>query len=173
MAKEKSEYVMVFPADLLRELGYFDGLETDYHTYVRTIMKNATFHPREAAETDERLKQVIPYVIIEHEGKILKYRRGKGVGEQRLVGAHSISFGGHVSLKDPNLFGSAYEAAVAREVSEELFISSPVTDRIVAILNDDSDHVGRVHFGIVHIWQLRSPEVRAREKALAAVGSWC
>jgi predicted NUDIX family phosphoesterase len=38
--------------------------------------------------------------------------------------------------------------------------------KVAALLNDDSTEVGRVHLGIVHIIELDSPDVRAREDAI-------
>ena len=45
-------------------------------------------------------------------------------------------------------------AWVEREVNEEIKIGSPFQDRIVALLNDDATEVGRVHLGIVHVFDL-------------------
>jgi predicted NUDIX family phosphoesterase len=48
-------------------------------------------------------------------------------------------------------------------VNEEIKIESPFEDRIVALLNDDTTEVGRVHLGIVHVFQLAQPRVQKRE----------
>ena len=40
------------------------------------------------------------------------------------------------------------------------------TDNIVALLNDDSNEVGRVHLGIVHFWDLEEPKVEKREQMI-------
>jgi predicted NUDIX family phosphoesterase len=37
----------------------------------------------------------------------------------------------------------------------------------VALLNDDSNPVGRVHLGVVHLFELESREAQAREDALS------
>ena len=52
---------------------------------------------------------------------------------------------------DESLFAwdeHAYRAGVEREVNEEIKIESRFEDRIVALLNDDSTEVGRVHLGV-------------------------
>jgi len=41
---------------------------------------------------------------------------------------------------------------VEREVNEEIKIDTPFEDRIVALLNDDTTEVGRVHLGVVHVF---------------------
>jgi len=42
-------------------------------------------------------------------------------------------------------------------------VCPPFEDQIVALLNDDSTEVGRVHLGIVHIFKLKEPKVQKRE----------
>ncbi len=51
-----------------------------------------------------------------------------------------------------------YRAGVEREVNEEIKIDTPFEDRIVALLNDDTTEVGRVHLGIVHVFKLTEAE---------------
>jgi predicted NUDIX family phosphoesterase len=58
---------------------------------------------------------------------------------------------------------------VEREVNEEIKIDTPFEDRIVALLNDDSTEVGRVHLGIVHIFNLKEPNVQKREAMITGV----
>ena len=51
-------------------------------------------------------------------------------------------------------------------MAEEIVVDAPHDDRVVALLNDDSTEVGRVHLGIVHCWTLKSPAVRKREQVI-------
>jgi predicted NUDIX family phosphoesterase len=66
---------------------------------------------------------------------------------------------------------AAYYAAVQREIEEELDIACDYTMRIVGLLNDDSNPVGEVHLGVVHLVELESEEVASREDALTDL-SW-
>jgi len=68
--------------------------------------------------------------------------------------------------EDESLFAwdeQAYRAGVKREVNEEVEIGTPFEDRIVALLNDDTTEVGRVHLGVVHLFRLEQAKVRKRE----------
>jgi len=124
------------------------------------------FIPRPEAETSPGYKQIIPYALIAFEKTVLHYVRGKKAGEQRLVAKGSIGIGGHMNETDESLFAmdeEAYRAGVEREVNEEIKIESPFEDRIVALLNDDTTEVGRVHLGIVHVFRLAEPKVQKRE----------
>ena len=95
--------------------------------------------------------------------------RGKKAGEQRLVAKGSIGIGGHMNDEDESLFAwdeHAYRAGVEREVNEEVEISTPFEDRIVALLNDDTTEVGRVHLGVVHVFRLEEAKVQKRESMI-------
>ena len=58
------------------------------------------------------------------------------------------------------------DAAVEREVDEEVSVEAGHTDHVVALLNDDSNEVGKVHLGVVHCWVLDAPKVSRREQMI-------
>lgn len=162
------ENVLVVRRSLFEELGSFQGLNFEPQRYLNSLLSrgNNFFMPRPQAEVDPTHKQIIPYALIVHANKVLHYVRGKKAGEQRLVSKGSIGIGGHMNDLDESLFAwdeAAYRAGVEREVNEEIAIGSSFEDRIVALLNDDSTEVGRVHLGIVHVFRLAEPNVEKRE----------
>ena len=164
----KEEHILVVRRSLLDQLGAFQGLCFDVERYLPALLarENNFFTPRAPAETNPDFKQIIPYVVLVHEGRVLHYVRGKKAGEQRLVAKGSIGIGGHMNDHDEGLFTfdrAAYDAAVQREVAEELRLGAKYTNRIAAILNDDSTEVGRVHLGVVHVFQLESDDVQKGE----------
>lgn len=165
---QPEENVLVVRRSLFDELGSFHGLNFETHNYLSAILSrgNNFFLPRAQAENDPSYKQIIPYALIAHGRTVLHYVRGKKAGEQRLVAKGSIGIGGHMNDTDESLFAwdeNAYRAGVEREVNEEIKIESPFEDRIVALLNDDTSEVGRVHLGIVHVFRLAEPKVEKRE----------
>ena len=111
--------------------------------------------PRTQAETNPEFKQLIPYVIIVCGERLLTYQRGKRGGEPRLHAKLSIGIGGHINDLDED-----YEAGVRREMREEVGIDWYAPP--VAALNDDSNDVGRVHLGFVHIDRVFDEGVTAR-----------
>jgi predicted NUDIX family phosphoesterase len=165
----KDEMILVVRRTLFDQLGAFQGLNFQVGRYLPALLDRANnfFTARPAAETDPSMKQLIPYVLLVHEGRVLHYVRGKKAGEQRLVAKGSIGIGGHMNDHDEGLFAldrTAYDAAVQREVAgEELRIGTPYTNHVVALLNDDSNEVGRVHLGVVHVFQLESENVQKGE----------
>jgi predicted NUDIX family phosphoesterase len=166
----KDEMILVVRRSLLEELGMFQGLCFDVDRYLPSLLAPANnfFTPRLPAETNPELKQIIPYVLFAHEGRLLHYVRGKKAGEQRLVAKGSLGIGGHMNNEDEDLFThgvdrAAYNAGVQREIGEELRLGAKYSNRIAALLNDDSNEVGRVHLGVVHLFQLESDDVQKGE----------
>ena len=162
------ENVLVVRRSLLDQLGNFHGLNFEPEKYLAALLSrgNNFFSPRVQAEDDPTYKQIIPYALLAFENKVLYYVRGKKAGEQRLVAKGSIGIGGHMNETDESLFAlneQAYRAGVEREVNEEIKIDTQFEDRIVALLNDDTTEVGRVHLGIVHVFDLAEQKVEKRE----------
>ena len=96
------EQVLVVRRELFDALGSFQGLCPRVGDYLPTFLdrKNNFFVPRSAAEEDPTLKQLIPYAVFLHGGKILHYTRGAKSGEKRLVAKSSIGIGGHINDTD-------------------------------------------------------------------------
>ena len=175
IALPREEMVLAVRRCLLEELGLFQGLNFDVARYLPPILarENNLFVPRSAAEKDPGFKQIIPYVLLVHAGSVLHYVRGKKTGEQRLAAKGSIGIGGHLNDGDEDLFSydqTAYLAGVRREVGEELMLQSGYRNHIRELLNDDSTEVGRVHLGIVHVFELETAQVGKREGAITQVG---
>jgi len=165
-SKYKGEYVLTFPTKVLKQLGIFQGLCFNTTKYLEAIFKEQSYMTRDNAEQDPNYKQLIPYVLLHYKGTFLSYRRGALLAEDRLQNKYSIGIGGHISIKDPGLFGTKYEEGLKREITEEIYIDTTYTLSEVAVLNDDSDDVGKVHFAIIHILNLKEPLVRKKELSI-------
>ena len=170
----RDENILEIKRSLFDELGNFQGLSFEPQKYLNTFLSrgNNFFLQRAEAETNPAYKQIIPYALIAFENTVVYYVRGKKAGEQRLVAKGSIGIGGHMNETDESLFAmdeDAYRAGVEREVNEEIKIDTSFEDRIVALLNDDSTEVGRVHLGIVHLFKLKEPKVQKREAMITGL----
>ena len=119
-------------------------------------------------EQDPSFKQLIPYCIFRFEDQIFYYRRSKGTGEGRLHGKRSIGVGGHISSED-QAAASPYLQAMQREIAEEVFLESGYRQSCVGLLNDDESEVGKVHLGVVHIFDLDEPKVLPRETTMIEI----
>ncbi len=178
--KYKGEKILVFKKELFDKLGYFNGTSHNTAKYMNEILKpeNNHFHLRIDAEQDTSLKQIIPYVVFKYKDSVFSYVRGKKAGEQRLVGNRSIGIGGHVNPIDRQIADSSdrsedistYMEAVRREISEEVIVSEEIEPEIIALLNDDSNEVGKVHFGVIHLCELKTLAVKKREQQITESG---
>jgi predicted NUDIX family phosphoesterase len=173
MAKDyKGEQILVITRELFDSLGSFQGINTDVDNYLPTILdpKNNFFMDRGAAEDDQTHKQLIPYVLIRLNGQFVHYSRGKAGGEARLHAKRSMGIGGHINPEDKredHLGYETYMAGVEREIAEEVVIDGIYTQKIVGLLNDDSNEVGKVHLGVVHLFDIDGTDVKSNEDAIA------
>lgn len=166
-----SERVLVVPASELDRLGRFQGFHADAERYLSALLapELMTFRPRSLVEDDPSWKQLIPYVVIRSQGSVFCYTRGASQGESRLHRLRSLGVGGHVDEADANGRRglAAYDAAMRRELDEEVEIHSRGVLSLAGLINDDSTPVGSVHLGVVHIYDLENPLVVPREVGLA------
>lgn len=168
MAKYSDENVLVIPRSLLDEIGSFQGLCLEPQLYLPAFLdpENNFFLSRDEAEDDPSHKQIIPYAIFHHQGRFLHYVRGGGSGEKRLHSKGSIGIGGHINSEDADLASldkDTYTIGVEREVDEEINLTGSHKQEIVALINDDSNEVGAVHIGVVHLFDLESSDVTPNE----------
>lgn len=169
-----NERVLVIPRALFDSLGAFEGLTTEVDRYLDSILDPArnSFLARDLAEDDPSFKQIIAYAIFHCRGRFLHYVRGGKSGEQRLASKGSIGIGGHIDAQDAgqdSLGRTTYVNGVDREINEELLLNTPYRQRLVALINDDSNEVGRVHLGVVHLFDLDSEDVQANEAPITAL----
>lgn len=169
------EMVLAVPRAGLFAAGHFQGLAVGGAAWLEYVFepRNSRFLPRAAAETDPAWKQMIPYVLLTCGEEVFCYRRGQRSTEARLRALHSVGLGGHIRASDETFFEEpgwpAYQAALRRELEEEVSIGAQIAEeRLVGLINDDATPVGEVHIGLVHIWRLAAPAVTARESKIAA-----
>jgi len=176
MSSVHTERVLVVPTALFQRLGYFQGFTRDTERYLDQLLspEHASYRPRSEMEEDASFKQLIPYVIFRYtdtDGQVslFRYTRGTGMGESRLHRKRSIGIGGHISSDDAGE-ENPYQEGMRRELDEEVAIATPYQSRCVGLINDDETEVGKVHLGVVHIYDVESPDVQPRETEIAEAG---
>ncbi len=159
-----SEDVLIVPRTELFRPGMVDGFSPErVEAFLDVITRHSTFRPRALVEDDPSVKQIIPYLMVRcHEQLFLFQRLGAG-GEARLYGKYSIGVGGHINRSDVDGAADVVAEGLRRELEEELVLEGPWSAHLVGVLNDDSNVVGRVHFGLVHVVDVANPAVKVRE----------
>ena len=133
-------------------------------TVLQGIRAYAYFIDRPKAENDSSLKQIIPYMLITCRNNIFLLQRYASQTESRLHNKYSIGVGGHINpiKKSRNVPHDIIEKALERELNEELSVKDTNKPQLIGYLNDDSNAVGSVHFGMVY-------RLEVENKALVSV----
>lgn len=146
---------MVVKKEILFGNDYFEGFKPENEIdYQSRILKNFEWRERTIIENDQKYKQPIVYSIIVNpvSKKVFIYQRSpqdKKYSEKRLQGKWSWGIGGHIEKIDKK--GDPILASQLRELKEEITIGKPVTSKLLGYINNDTDEVGKVHFGILYV----------------------
>ena len=176
MTAVEVEQILVIPTEVFHQCGHFQGFSGDTSRYLHRILDPAVtdYRPRDLMEEDPSFKQLIPYCIFRHTAEdgsvsIFQYTRGKGQGEARLHAKCSVGIGGHISSEDAD-DDSPYDRGMQRELREEVTIDCDFDHHCVGLINDDENEVGKVHLGVVHIFDVASQDVTANEVEIEGSG---
>jgi predicted NUDIX family phosphoesterase len=173
------EKVVCFKRQLLENYHLYENIFFDRKVW-DDIINNLEILPRSQAEKDFMYKQLIVYVLIKSQNHYLTYVRSLESNEESLKRRHSIGIGGHinitdihqVSILDETEFTNFVLQAIWREVGEEITINSQIIGepRLLCFINSDLDEIGRLHFGIVWVVEIRHKNVSKRnEKGIGKI----
>src|SRR3989338_8524618 len=171
--------VLVVPREILFMTSMFQGVRStsegqDFYGLV--LNKHSYSQRTPELEKDSSLKQIIPYIwIVNDSGKVFLYRRGANktkqesseVGEKRYLGKYSGGVGGHIDRITDEGSRDPIFSAMMRELREEVHIgdielSNYPKPEIIGYINDDSDDIGKVHFGVLGLLRV-SGDVKGRQ----------
>lgn len=131
----------------------FQGFVPSSHFDFETrILSEYELLRRGDIENDPSIKHPIAYAAIvnPHSREVFMYRRSKKGGEKRLSDMWSLGIGGHVEDKDDSGFNPIL-ASLIRELSEEVILGGQFDLEKFGYINDDSNAVGKVHFGLAYL----------------------
>lgn len=162
---------LVVPKRILLGDSPFQGfIRLNTRDLTSVIMKNFRYEPRgDALEADTSLKQVIPYIWILNPDtkKVFLYQRAKHdtpAGEHietRYLGKYSGGVGGHIDEDTEQHSKDPITDAMLRELKEEVAMNNYPTPKFYGYLNDETDSIGTVHFGLIAIAET-AEEVHAK-----------
>lgn len=125
--------------------------------YQKALWRDTCMLPRSVAEHSHQFLQVIPYIVALSRDtlRVMRYRRTKQGGDERLYGNWSIGVGGHVNLQDAAngklSFNAMVNRALLREFNEEFaYDNFCLTAKPAGLIYDDSNEVSSVHIGIIY-----------------------
>lgn len=156
------ESVLVFPEKVFHEVGFFTGVSREATHFIEheDFIASLSYQPREDMEKNPAFKQVIPYCVIVfgngnklEDKKFFVYQRTKKGGESRLHDKYSLGVGGHVNPCDGEP-SCSIKSGMLRELQEEISLTGAYQVEPIGLIYDDSNDVGKVHFGVVLIVNL-------------------
>ncbi|NLI29166.1 MAG: hypothetical protein GX423_03710 [Nitrospiraceae bacterium] len=128
------------------------------------IYRDAFFMERSAAENDACCKQIIPYVTLCCNDRLLMIRRKRKQTEQRLHDLYSIGQGGHINPLSGARGASLIRAELERELMEEVALApGEYSLSVRGIINDDENDVGSVHLGLWYVADTNADRFRTNE----------
>lgn len=158
-----NESILVVPRTQLFPNDSWHGVKAvDLSHYINVIINHQEFIARGLAETDFSYKQIIPYLVFQHDEKLFLMQRCAQASESRLANKYSLGIGGHVRKEDiqsRDLFEWA-----RREFHEEISYTGNFSISTLGILNDDSNDVGKVHLGLVLLLKGDSANIRIKSE---------
>ena len=155
-----AKHALVVKRDMLFQGDEFQGfLSLKERDLVSVILNNHFYHPRgDELENDSSLKQVIPYIWIVSPGRkeVFLYKRklnatdkANEYKEERYLNKYSGGVGGHIDQDTEGESENPITQAMMRELKEEVEMEGDHQPRFFGYINDDSDSIGKVHFGLV------------------------
>lgn len=172
MSKGKREVLVIETKVLFQLINYFQGFSIRNPDLLGILENNSTWLDKEEAEKNPKFKQLVGYcAIINQDGKIFVYRRAtknEDYSEKRLQGKLSIGIGGHIEHCDSNGHKGMIASSILREIKEEVFIDGEIKEvELLGIINDDTNPVGQVHFGLFMAVRTNTSQVSPKDPEIA------
>src|SRR5579872_6443842 len=108
--------------------------EVNFDHYMHIINHKKEFHPRSLMEVDPTYKQIIPYLIFEHNNHYFVMQRKADASEVRLRNKVTLGIGGHIRQED--MQENSLAAWAMREFHEEVHYTGNLTVKPLGIIND-------------------------------------
>jgi len=176
MSKEDQKIIAV-ERDILFGKDTFEGFrpqnEIDYES---RILDNLKVMRRGDIEEDPSHKQPIGYVIIANPElkKVFAYQRSSKKDEHdehRMLGNWSCGFGGHIEPID-EVSNPIREGMIREATQEETTIYGSIEQpKLLGYINDDSNSVGQVHFGLLYVIDTDAKKVKPKDSEIARIES--
>lgn len=175
----KKEYILGFERAIIDAMHPNQGVsevsddDTDLALWSASLKNACIIQSRDLMEVNPNVRHPIPYLVLNQASpedgmSFFVYQRGKGVGEERLLGNHSIGIGGHVNARsvqfnkavdEVNVISSLLSGAVD-ELNQEVTVNGMTFVEYLegggiynimycGFIRDDSNSVGQSHLGVL------------------------
>src|SRR2546428_2625653 len=119
------EKILVVPRRMLIKKPFRGFTRAGVEDYLLRVREYGVFKPRAGVEEDPSFKQIIPYLLVRHRGRLFLVQRSTEGGETRLHGKYSIGVGGPINPGDEAGPAEVIAAGVKSGVGEDVPIRGP------------------------------------------------
>ncbi len=165
---KNEKIIMAVNKELLFRGDYFQGFKpaSEVDFYSRIIQSNIHMKRGEAEKSTTHKHPIAYLLVISPSFKVFAYQRSQKGNESRLHNKFSWGTGGHIDIEDMMKDGDPIQNSLLRELSEELTGAENPSLELIGYLNDDSDDVGKVHFGLLYIAKVKSEEIHFKDEEI-------
>lgn len=159
---------MAIDKGLLFRDDYFQGfkLASEVNFYERILQNNVHMKRGEAEKSTTHKHPIAYLLVISPSLKVFAYQRSQKGNESRLHNKYSWGIGGHIDIEDTMKSGDPIQNSLLRELSEELTGAENPSLKLIGYINDDSDGVGKVHFGLLYVAKVKSEEIHFKDEEI-------
>ncbi len=145
------QHVLTVPAACVRDLLGESRLYHDSRSIlaIQSLVADGKYVPREAAEQDGSVMQIICCGVVYHNRRVLCIRRSKKGNRSALRLKWTLMIGGHVDQLDADSPAPVF-SCLERELREEVGLRPTGESNQIGIISDFENPVGRLHLGIIY-----------------------
>lgn len=121
---------------------------------IKNILSFGKEYEKELAENDLKYKQIVSYMIFSYKTKLFLMQRKKTKNALSLK--YSLGIGGHLRRDDIKKNVGQWGD---RELQEEVTLQKGFRSKLVGFINDNSNEIGKKHFGLVYLIHGKSTEI--------------
>jgi predicted NUDIX family phosphoesterase len=121
---------------------------------IKNILSFGKEYEKELAENDLNYKQIVSYMIFSYKTKLFLMQRKKTTNILSLK--YSLGIGGHLRRDDIKKNIGQWGD---RELQEEVKLESGFRSKLVGFINDNSNEIGKKHFGLVYLIDGKSSQI--------------
>lgn len=129
---------------------------------IKNILMLGEEYDKDLAENNIDYKQIVAYMIFSYKNKFFIMQRNKTTNILSLK--YSLGIGGHLRKQDiKNNIGQWG----GRELKEEVEIENGFRTKLIGFINDNSNDIGKKHFGLVYLIKGRSSHISIRSEMIS------
>ena len=159
------DLLLVLKNEVVFEHGQWQGfLFGEWGEYFEQLaLSQPEWLARDEAEENPDYQQIIPWALFRVGDKYLELKRQQQSAHTRLYHRYSLGVGGHVFQDELEQYPDLKQWIKAKFLEEIQYQGQVLSVRCIGVVNDNSDSLGKHHFGIVYLIEGDSQTVASQK----------